>query len=213
MVRERAEVCANRLAWAVDEVWKGTAVPVSDPEKKEHASRPPLGERAPAAYRPPIGAEFRLLVERRAWSGRLLGIYASVGAVSITAGLVLVIFGVTRGGRAARLDAGTFGALALVLALLVGFFLQEACTRDLLLRLNLLASPHPCTGTPAAFIFSFIVNELLFFAPLHKQGMLGCSPFRSRLDVLPVAWWSSCPASSHRRSWRARGNGSCSSAG
>ncbi|AJC62051.1 CRISPR-associated protein, Cse1 family (plasmid) [Streptomyces sp. 769] len=67
VARERAELCASRLVWAVDEVWKETAVPASDPDKKEYAGRSPLGKRALAAYWPLAEAEFWLLVEQRAW--------------------------------------------------------------------------------------------------------------------------------------------------
>ncbi|MFJ5677715.1 type I-E CRISPR-associated protein Cse1/CasA [Streptomyces sp. NPDC093097] len=81
VARERAEVCANRLAWAVDEVWKETAVPAGDPEKKEYASRSPLGERALAAYWPLAEVEFWLLVEQRAWD-RAVAVFGQL-AVSL----------------------------------------------------------------------------------------------------------------------------------
>ncbi|MYV38415.1 type I-E CRISPR-associated protein Cse1/CasA [Streptomyces sp. SID1328] len=62
-VRERAELCADRLVWAVDSVWQETAVPAGG----ERADRSPLGERALAAYWPAAESAFWLLLEQRAW--------------------------------------------------------------------------------------------------------------------------------------------------
>ncbi|MFL4497004.1 type I-E CRISPR-associated protein Cse1/CasA [Streptomyces sp. VTCC 41912] len=86
VARERAELCASRLVWAVDEVWKETAVPPGDPDKKEYASRSPLGEQALAAYWPLAEAEFWLLVEQRAWD-RAVAVFGQL-AVSLYDGLM-----------------------------------------------------------------------------------------------------------------------------
>ena len=109
------------------------------------------------------------------------------GAGMVTAGLLLAVFGVTRGGTAGWTDPTAAGPLAAAVLLLVGFVLWERRVTEPLLPLGIFRSAPVRAGSLTAFLQYTATLGLLFFAPLYLQNMLGYSPVQSALAVLPLS--------------------------
>ncbi|WP_084338829.1 MFS transporter [Actinomadura oligospora] len=109
------------------------------------------------------------------------------GAVLVTAGLLLVVFGVNRSADAGWSDAGTIGGLAAGAVLVAAFVLWERRTAEPLLPMELFRSRSVRASTVAAVVFFGVVIALLFFSPLYMQGILGFSPLESGLGLVPMS--------------------------
>ncbi|MEU1289218.1 MFS transporter [Kitasatospora sp. NPDC005856] len=107
------------------------------------------------------------------------------GAVLVTAGLVLAVFGVSRGGASGWGDAGTVVSLVGSVVLLVGFLVWERRSADPLMPLSLFRSVPVRISSLAALVHYSAAVGMLFFAPLYMQGVLGYSPLESGLAVVP----------------------------
>jgi EmrB/QacA subfamily drug resistance transporter len=109
------------------------------------------------------------------------------GAVLVTAGLLLVVFGFSRASSAGWTDSGVLTSLILAAALLTSFILWERHTAEPLLPLSIFRGVPVRAGALTAVLYYTAALGLLFFAPLYMQDMLGYSPFLSGLAVVPAS--------------------------
>ncbi|BDU06499.1 MFS transporter [Nocardia cyriacigeorgica] len=110
-----------------------------------------------------------------------------VGAVLVTASMLLLIFGVVRTdqhGWASAVTAVTLGAGALLLA---AFVAVELRVRDPLMRLGLLA--HGSVAGANVFGFMITAGQLtaFYFVSLHMQSVLQYSPATAGVCFVPFA--------------------------
>ncbi|MET8543152.1 MFS transporter [Kitasatospora sp. NPDC004799] len=109
------------------------------------------------------------------------------GAVTVTAGLILAVFGVSQGEERGWGDPLVVASLAVAVALLVSFVLLERRATDPLIPMELFrAVPVRAAFLAASCSYTCVVG-LLFFAPLYLQETLGYSPLTSALAVLPLS--------------------------
>ncbi|MFE0107448.1 MFS transporter [Streptomyces sp. NPDC059009] len=108
------------------------------------------------------------------------------GAVLVTAGLGLIVYGVTRGSDIGWTATETVLALALAVVCLIAFVVREKRHSDPLLPLNIFGSSPVRAATLTAAVYYTGVLGLLFFAPLYMQGTLGYSPLESSVAVVPM---------------------------
>ncbi|MFI6025512.1 MFS transporter [Amycolatopsis magusensis] len=107
------------------------------------------------------------------------------GAVLVTAGLLLAVFGVGNGGSAGWNDAATVWSLVPAAVLLVAFALWERRAAEPLLPSVIFRSTPVRASLLAAFLNHTAGVGLLFFAPLYLQGVLGYPAALSGLAVVP----------------------------
>jgi EmrB/QacA subfamily drug resistance transporter len=108
------------------------------------------------------------------------------GAVGVTAGLALAVFGVNQASSAGWSSPEVTGTLAAAAVLLVGFIVWEMRTREPMLPLAIFRSPPVRTATVCAVAFYTPLLGMLFFAPLYMQGLLGYSPLESGAAIVPM---------------------------
>ncbi|MFF3920240.1 MFS transporter [Streptomyces sp. NPDC001852] len=107
------------------------------------------------------------------------------GVLLITAGLLLLVFGISRGGEAGW-NQVSIGTLVAGLVLLAGFVGWEARARDPLLPVTIFRSPSVIAATITVLAFYTAVISILFFTPLYMQQVLGYAPFQSGLALVPM---------------------------
>jgi EmrB/QacA subfamily drug resistance transporter len=137
----------------------------------------------------PIGAlalvlSARYVPESRA-SGERRG-FDLAGAVSVTAGLMLLVFGIVKAQDYGWGSGRTLGILAGAAALLVAFVVIELRSAHPLVRLGIfrirsLASANGVMLAVAGGLFA-----MFFFASLYTQEVLGFTPVEAGLAFLPL---------------------------
>ncbi|TMM32911.1 MAG: MFS transporter [Actinobacteria bacterium] len=138
----------------------------------------PIGLAA-ALLAPAIVPESRADEQRRRFD--------TVGAIVLTAGLVLLIYTlgqtVTDGWTSAR----TIVSLAIVAVLLLVFVLIERRTRDPLIPFGIFRLRTLRTANLTALLMLATLVTLFFFASLFMQQVLNYSPLRTGLSYVPLA--------------------------
>src|SRR6266536_1458348 len=109
------------------------------------------------------------------------------GAVTGTAGLVLLVYGSTRAEEAGFASTGTLGPLALATALLAGFWLVERRVTDPLVPLGVLRSRQLVGANLAAFTLTAVTSSAGVLGTLYLQGALGYPPTATGLALLPFS--------------------------
>lgn len=109
------------------------------------------------------------------------------GAGAVTAGLILVMFGVSQGEEKGWGHPVVAVPLVAAALLLVLFVVWESRTPEPVVPLAVFRTvPVRAAFLTAASSYTAVVG-LLFFAPLYLQGVLGYSPLQSALAVLPLS--------------------------
>ncbi|MBM9503297.1 MFS transporter [Streptomyces sp. KK5PA1] len=118
---------------------------------------------------------------------RRRGTFDTTGAVTLTAGLLLLIYSldetVTAGWQNARTVAGLAGAVVL----LVLFTVTEARTREPLLPLRIFRRPTLRTANVTTVLAFGALVTLFFFASLFMQQVLGYDALKTGLAYVPLA--------------------------
>lgn len=109
-----------------------------------------------------------------------------LGAVTLTAGMLLAVYTVVSAPDRGWLDPVTLGSLAAAVALLVGFVVAENRVPHPLIRLGILR-----TGTVVRANLSMIALfgsylSFQFVMTLYLQNVLGWSPLRMAMALLPA---------------------------
>ncbi|MFJ3977416.1 MFS transporter [Streptomyces sp. NPDC090021] len=109
------------------------------------------------------------------------------GSLTVTAGLVSLVYGLTAAGRSGWTDPLVLGSLAAATVLLALFVLVERRHAAPLLPSGLLT--HGAVG-PANLLMALLGAVwvgLFFFLPLYQQQVLGAGPLEAGLSQLPLA--------------------------
>ncbi|MFL6155134.1 MAG: MFS transporter [Marmoricola sp.] len=125
----------------------------------------------------------RLLAESESRRGQL----DLPGAITGTAGLVSLVYGITRAGQKAYGwgDGGTLGFLFVGVALLAIFITVERRVSNPLLPLRILANRTRATAFIAMMIVPAAMFAMFFFLSQFIQNVMGYSPLQAGLAFLP----------------------------
>ena len=108
------------------------------------------------------------------------------GAVSITAGLVVLVYALVNAESVGWISAETLGLGALAFVLIAGFVMLESRLRHPHIRLGIFRM-RSITGSNAAMLLvAGGMFALFYFASIYVQEVLGYSALRAGLAFLPV---------------------------
>ncbi|WP_066301400.1 MFS transporter [Arthrobacter luteolus] len=108
------------------------------------------------------------------------------GALTVTAGLAVVVYAVVNAPEIGWLTWPTLGVLAAGLVLLLVFFLIQARIRNPLLGLGLFRAPQLGAANGAQFLLGAAWVSMWFFLNLYLQQILGASAFVAGAALLPI---------------------------
>ncbi len=127
----------------------------------------------------------RLLPEGRDVAG--IRSFDVAGAVSVTAGLAMLIYAVVDGERAGWLSAQTLILGAVSLLLIAGFVAIEARAKRPLLPLSTFRNRLLRSANIGAVLTTMALFPMWFLLTLYMQRVLGYSPLEAGLAQLPIA--------------------------
>jgi EmrB/QacA subfamily drug resistance transporter len=109
-----------------------------------------------------------------------------VGAITGTAGLAAVVYGLVRVPEVGWLAAETVAALAIGIALLIVFVIVQARSRQPLIRLGIFRAPQLGAANVAQLLLGAAWVPMWFFLNLYLQNVLGASAFAAGAALLPM---------------------------
>jgi EmrB/QacA subfamily drug resistance transporter len=107
------------------------------------------------------------------------------GAVTVTGGLVALVYGIVRSSQVGWGSAEVLGTLALAAVLLIGFFLIERRSVEPLVRLSIFSVRTIRGANLTMFVVACGLFAMFFFNTLYLQRVLGYSPLEAGLAFLP----------------------------
>ena len=113
--------------------------------------------------------------------------FDALGAVTITAGLLLLVFGVNRGGIWGWTDARTVGVLVASLVLIIAFLVIETRVTQPLVPLGRVTNRTVGLANVVAFLLLASFFSLIFIGTLFMQQVLGYSALEAGLAWLTVS--------------------------
>jgi EmrB/QacA subfamily drug resistance transporter len=126
----------------------------------------------------------RHVPESRALDGR--GPLDVVGAVTVTAGLVGLTYGLIEGPATGWTSPAVMGPLVAGVVLLGLFLLVESRAAEPLLPLGLFASAQFAAANAVTFVVYGALGGVLFLTPVALQEVAGYSPLAAGTALLPV---------------------------
>jgi EmrB/QacA subfamily drug resistance transporter len=108
------------------------------------------------------------------------------GAVSVTAGMIVLVYAIVRAQVKGWGSLHTLGLTAVAVALLVAFVFIERRSVAPLVRLSILRIRTLASANAIMFIVIGGLFGMFFFASLYVQRILGYSPLEAGLAFLPV---------------------------
>ncbi|MBV8992402.1 MAG: MFS transporter [Pseudonocardiales bacterium] len=124
----------------------------------------------------------RVLAASEGRSGRL----DLPGAIAVTGGITLIVYGLSRAATYSWTDNTTVSALALGAALLVLFVLIELRSKQPLMPLSLLANRNRTAAFALRMLAGSTTLAVLFFLTQIVQNVLGYSPLGAGFAFLPL---------------------------
>jgi len=110
------------------------------------------------------------------------------GVLLSVVGLVLLVFGIIRGGDAGSwLEGGVIGPIAAGLAVLTVFCVHESRTEHPSLDVRLFRDPRLSSAAAAIGLNFFAMAGVYFFMSFYLQNVRGYSPMHAGLLTTPVA--------------------------
>ncbi len=109
------------------------------------------------------------------------------GAVSVTAGLLLLVYALSGAEGAGFASPRTLGGLVLALILLAAFLLAECRVRNPLVPLGIFRSRALAGANLGAFVVIGAYGAVFLILSLHMQQVLGLSALTTGLAFLPMA--------------------------
>jgi predicted MFS family arabinose efflux permease len=137
----------------------------------------------------PVGAVAILLALRYVPESRVenaRGGVDFVGAVSMTLGLVVLVYALVNAQTAGWLSLTTLGLSAIAVALLATFVVVEMRLRHPLIRLGIFRMRSITGANAAMLLVAAGMFALFYFASIYVQEVLGYSALRAGLAFLPV---------------------------
>jgi EmrB/QacA subfamily drug resistance transporter len=107
------------------------------------------------------------------------------GAVTVTGGLVALVYGIVRSAESGWGSAEVLGFLALAVVLLVAFVLIEQRSAEPLVRLSIFSVRTVRAGNAAMFVVAAGLFAMFFFNTLYVQKVLGFSPLEAGFAFVP----------------------------
>jgi EmrB/QacA subfamily drug resistance transporter len=108
------------------------------------------------------------------------------GAISVTAGLVVLVFAIVKAQAFGWGSARTIGLIAAALVLLAAFTFIEHRSPAPLMRLSIFHTRTLAVADAVLLLVASGLFGMFFFASLYVQEVLGYSPLRAGLAFLPV---------------------------
>ncbi|TCM91049.1 EmrB/QacA subfamily drug resistance transporter [Paenibacillus sp. BK033] len=125
-----------------------------------------------------------VLVESKSASGSRH--YDAAGTLSVTAGMLLVVYYLIQSPVTGWLSAATLPYLFIGVVLLLAFIRIEKKSKEPLLPLGLFRNRNLTGASLTAFLFSASFGTLYYFLTLYTQGVLHYSAIQSGLSFLPL---------------------------
>ncbi len=137
----------------------------------------------------PIGALVLLLAPRvLAESGTREGKLDLPGALSVTAGMTLLVYGLTNAASHSWGATGTVVPLAAATALLAAFIAIEARSSQPLMPLRIFANRNRSGSYAIMLCIGASLFAMFFFLTQFIQNILGYSPLKAGVAFLPLAF-------------------------
>ncbi len=111
--------------------------------------------------------------------------YDVAGAVTVTGGLLTLVYAIVRSSEAGWGSLEVIGTLAASALLLVGFVLVERRSVEPLVRLSIFAVRTVRGANAVMFVVACGLFAMFFFNTLYLQSVLDYSPLRAGLAFLP----------------------------
>jgi EmrB/QacA subfamily drug resistance transporter len=137
----------------------------------------------------PIGIATAALALRWVPESRAANLQSGVdlpGAITVTAGLVVLVYAIVRAEDFGWGSARTLGLAAVAVALLAAFVLIESRTRAPLIRLGIFKVRSLAGANSVLLLVIGGLFGFFFFSTLYVQQILGYSPLEAGLAFLPV---------------------------
>ncbi len=125
----------------------------------------------------------RLIPESRA---ERTGAFDVLGAVAVTAGLIVLVYAIVKAQAFGWGSARTLGLAAVAVALLAAFLVVERRIPGPLVRLSIFRIRSLAVANGVLLLVAGGLFAMFFFASLYVQGILGFSPLKAGLAFLPV---------------------------
>jgi EmrB/QacA subfamily drug resistance transporter len=109
------------------------------------------------------------------------------GAVTITAGLALLVYGVSEAPNQGWTSARTILVLAVAVALLIAFLIVESRARDPLMPFRIFRVHTVAGANVAGLLLGAVVFANFFLLTLYVQNVLQWSPLRTGLTFIATA--------------------------
>jgi EmrB/QacA subfamily drug resistance transporter len=138
----------------------------------------------------PIGVVIAILAARVLESDRGLGLNQGadiLGALLVTAGLMLGVYAIVQSADYGLVSKRTFGFGGVAIILLAAFVLRQAKGRNPLLPLRLFLVPNVSAANVIQALGGVAMFAFFFFSSLYMQRVLGYGPLTIGLAFLPVA--------------------------
>jgi len=107
------------------------------------------------------------------------------GAISVTAGLMVLVYGLVRAADNGWLSTETFGFLGLAAALLVGFVINEMRVKQPLMPLRIFKNRSIAASNLMQLFVTAGMFGVFFYLSIYMQGVLQYSPVTTGLLNLP----------------------------
>lgn len=111
-----------------------------------------------------------------------------LGAVTVTAGLVALVYALVDANRAGWGSFQTIGLLALSVALLASFVVVELRTKHPIMPLTIFRNRNVASADAVALLVGASLFSMFFFISLYLQQVLGYDALKAGLSYLPLAF-------------------------
>jgi EmrB/QacA subfamily drug resistance transporter len=111
----------------------------------------------------------------------------ALGALTATAGIALLIFGIVRTEQEGWGSVATLASLGGALALLAAFVAVEVRHRAPLVPLGVFRLRNLSSGNAISLLLGAVMFATFFFVTLYMQQVLGYSPIKTGVAYLPLA--------------------------
>jgi len=108
------------------------------------------------------------------------------GAIAVTAGLALAVFGIVRAPEEGWASPSTVLVLAGAIALLVAFVAIQSARKQPLMRLSIFRTPNLAPANLAQVLLGAAWIPMWFFLNLYLQQVLGLGSFEGGAALLPM---------------------------
>jgi predicted MFS family arabinose efflux permease len=127
----------------------------------------------------------RKLVPHDTETGRTQTRFDVLGAVAVTAGMLLLVFTIVEAPRVGWVSARTLGSVAGALVILAGFVAHELRTPEPLVRLGILRSSSLVRANLGAMMLIGAWFGFQFIATLYMQQLRGWTSLETGLAIFP----------------------------